>query len=36
MYCSGKIFRMRSSRIHAIISESRYHMGPQEKNSWPK
>ena len=35
MYGSGKMFRMTSSRIHAIISESRYHIGPQEKKVCP-
>ena len=35
MYGSGKMFRMTSSRIHAIISESRYHIGPQEKKACP-
>ena len=36
MYCSGKIFKITSRMIHPSISASRYHMGPQEKNSCPK
>ena len=36
MYRSGKMFRITSSKIQPINSASRYHMGPQEKNSCPK
>ena len=36
MYRSGKMSRRTSRRIHASIRATRYHIGPQEKNSCPK